>query len=191
MKQTAITIPPPDILFRDTFHSPIGAIQLVTDRAGVLRAVDFHDHEPRLLRLLALHYGATSLSTGRATETVRAAFQAYFEGDLTALYDVPWATAGTEFQRTVWAALTRIPAGRTTSYGALAAAIGKPSATRAVGLANGSNPVAIVVPCHRVIGADGSLTGYGGGLPRKRWLLEHEGINLADRAQPDLFSLRV
>jgi len=76
----------------------------------------------------------------------------------------------------VWAALRRIPAGTTTSYGALAAEIGRPAAVRAVGLANGANPVAIVVPCHRVIGADGSLTGYGGGLPRKRWLLAHEGV---------------
>ena len=76
----------------------------------------------------------------------------------------------------MWAALRRIPAGTTTSYGALAAEIGRPAAVRAVGLANGANPVAIVVPCHRVIGADGSLTGYGGGLPRKRWLLAHEGV---------------
>ena len=86
---------------------------------------------------------------------------------------------GTPFQRAVWAALRRIPAGETLSYGQLAAQIGKPKAVRAVGLANGSNPVGVVVPCHRVIGADGSLTGYGGGLPRKLWLLEHEGARLA------------
>jgi len=105
---------------------------------------------------------------------------AYFAGDLTAIDDVPVATNGTPFQRTVWAALRRIPAGTTTSYGALAASIGYPSAMRAVGLANGANPVAIIVPCHRVIGADHSLTGYGGGLPRKRWLLEHEGFELSN-----------
>jgi methylated-DNA-[protein]-cysteine S-methyltransferase len=83
-------------------------------------------------------------------------------------------TAGTPFQRTVWHALREIPAGATMSYGALAKRIGRPSAVRAVGLANGANPIGIVVPCHRVVGADGSLTGYGGGLERKRWLLAHE-----------------
>ena len=86
--------------------------------------------------------------------------------------------AAPPFQREVWAALRAIPVGATTSYGRLAAAIGRPKAVRAVGLANGSNPIGIVVPCHRVIGADASLTGYGGGLERKRWLLEHEGVHL-------------
>ena len=87
-------------------------------------------------------------------------------------------TAGTPFQRAVWAALRAIPVGATTTYGAIAAALGKPGASRAVGMANGSNPVAIVVPCHRVVGANASLTGFGGGLPRKRWLLEHEGVQM-------------
>ena len=91
-----------------------------------------------------------------------------------ALTDLPVVTNGTDFQRTVWDALRRIPIGHTVSYGALALRIGRPKATRAVGLANGANPVPIIVPCHRVIGANGSLTGFGGGLDRKRWLLTHE-----------------
>ncbi len=104
---------------------------------------------------------------------VVAQLQAYFAGELTD-FDLPLQMHGTEFQRRVWAALCEIPYGETISYGELARWVGNPKASRAVGLANGRNPVAIVVPCHRVIGADGSLTGYGGGLDRKVWLLEHE-----------------
>jgi methylated-DNA-[protein]-cysteine S-methyltransferase len=89
-------------------------------------------------------------------------------------FDLPLELAGTDFQRAVWKALTKIPFGQTRSYADIAKAIGKPSAVRAVGAANGANPVAVIVPCHRVIGSDGSLTGYGGGLPRKKWLLAHE-----------------
>jgi methylated-DNA-[protein]-cysteine S-methyltransferase len=95
-------------------------------------------------------------------------------------------TTGTAFQRDVWRALRRIPTGRTLSYGVLATKIGRPAAVRAVGLANGANPIAIVVPCHRVIGADASLTGFGGGIERKRWLLSHEGAAFAGSAQPAL-----
>ena len=98
----------------------------------------------------------------------------YFSGNLTSLDDIPVRTEGTVFQRKVWSELRRIPAGTTLSYGQLAKRIDQPTASRAVGLANGSNPVAIVVPCHRVIGSTGALTGYGGGLERKRWLLHHE-----------------
>ena len=94
--------------------------------------------------------------------------------------DIPWAAAGTPFQQQVWAALTGIEPGTTTTYGALAASIGRPRAVRAVGAANGRNPIAIVVPCHRLVGADGTLTGYGGGLERKRWLLAHEGVDLPE-----------
>jgi O-6-methylguanine DNA methyltransferase len=109
---------------------------------------------------------------------IAAALDGYFAGDLTAVDAVPVATGGTEFQKSVWAALRSIPAGETRGYGALAAAIGKPGAARAVGLANGMNPIGIVVPCHRVIGASGALTGYAGGVERKRWLLAHEGRGL-------------
>jgi len=99
---------------------------------------------------------------------------AYFAGQLEAISKLPVARSGTEFQNQVWTALRQIPGGTTLSYGALAKEIGRPTAVRAVGLANGSNPIAIIVPCHRVVGANASLTGYGGGLERKRWLLQHE-----------------
>ena len=154
--------------------SPVGSMMVVTDRDGVLRALDFIDYEARLRELLARHYSAFTLTEAPLAKPVAQALDAYFDGDLSAIVDLPGATGGTAFQRTVWAALRTIPAGTTLSYGALARQIGQPTASRAVGLANGSNPIAIVVPCHRVIGANGSLTGYAGGLPRKRWLLEHE-----------------
>lgn len=100
--------------------------------------------------------------------------EAYFEGRLTR-FDLPLAPRGSPFQLRVWEALRAIPYGETTSYGAIAAALGDRGASRAVGAANGSNPIPVIVPCHRVIGADGTLTGFGGGLDCKRWLLEHEG----------------
>jgi methylated-DNA-[protein]-cysteine S-methyltransferase len=110
---------------------------------------------------------------------------AYFAGELTE-FDVPLAPPGTPFQLRVWEALTEIPYGTTTSYGAIAEAVGRPDAVRAVGACNGQNPIAVIVPCHRVIGADGSLVGYGGGLDRKRTLLELE----AEHAAPRLFPAR-
>lgn len=108
----------------------------------------------------------------------RAQLRAYFAGERPS-FSLALAPSGTAFQRAVWDALTAIPFGATCSYGELAARLGRPGAARAVGSANGCNPIAIVIPCHRVIGADGSLTGYGGGLPRKRWLLEHEGVRFS------------
>ncbi|WP_148863673.1 methylated-DNA--[protein]-cysteine S-methyltransferase [Marinobacter fonticola] len=110
---------------------------------------------------------------------------AYFAGELTQ-FDLPLAPAGTEFQQTVWHMLLDIPYGGTLSYGELARRLGSPKLTRAVGAANGRNPLSIVVPCHRVIGADGSLTGYGGGVERKRWLLAHEASN-GEYGQFELF----
>ncbi|MGH6812982.1 MAG: methylated-DNA--[protein]-cysteine S-methyltransferase [Methylocella sp.] len=169
---------PPDALRLDHLPTPIGTALLVTDEAGVLRAFDFEDFEGRMARLLRRHYGAANLEAGAAPRAIKDPVLRYFDGDLHALDEVAWATAGTMFQRSVWAALTTIPAGETLSYGGLAGRIGKPKAARAAGLATGANPVAIIVPCHRVIGADGSLTGYGGGLPRKQWLLDHEGARL-------------
>ena len=163
-------------LFIDRVASPLGVMLLVCDRAGHLRALDFHDHEARMQRLLRLHYGQGrySVVAGRAPGTVSAALAAFFAGELAALDSVAVRTGGTDFQRLVWAALRRIPSGSTLTYAQLATVIGRPGACRAVGLANGANPVGIVVPCHRVIGTDGTLTGYGGGLERKRWLLAHE-----------------
>jgi methylated-DNA-[protein]-cysteine S-methyltransferase len=164
----------PERLFLDRIETPIGEALLVTDEAGCLRGFDWSDHEARMRLLLRRHYGALELAKRAAPTAVREAISSYFAGDLAALGAIRWETAGTPFQRAVWKALTAIPAGATLSYGALAAKLGMPKAVRAVGLANGANPISVVVPCHRVIGADGSLTGYGGGLERKRWLLEHE-----------------
>jgi methylated-DNA-[protein]-cysteine S-methyltransferase len=161
-------------LLIDRIASPIGTILLVSDGEAV-RALDFDDYEDRLAVLLRRHYGTYSLTPATDPGGVRAPLRDYFAGNYAALDRVPVRTAGTPFQRSVWAALRTIPARSAISYGQLAIRLGTPKASRAVGLANGANPVAIIVPCHRVIGADGGLTGYGGGLPRKRWLLDHEG----------------
>jgi O-6-methylguanine DNA methyltransferase len=131
-------------------------------------------------RLLRLHYGAVRLSPGTLPSEVADALSAYFAGDLEAIEQLSVRTGGTAFQRAVWAGLRAIPAGQAWSYGDLAAFVGRPRAARAVGAANGSNPVGVIVPCHRVIGADRTLTGYGGGLHRKRWLLRHEGADFHD-----------
>ena len=163
----------------DCLKTPIGTMLLVTDTSGALRALDFEDYEARMKELLRLHYGAVSSQSGRAPKTMRSALSAYFDGDFAALKTIAWRVAGTPFQRKVWTALPKIPAGQTMSYGALAAKLGSPNAMRAVGHANGSNPISVVIPCHRLIGADGSLVKYGSGLERKRWLLAHEGVTLA------------
>ncbi len=179
-----MTLGSPDRLLLDRFATPIGEALLVTDGQGRLRALDWRDHEPRMRRLLRRHYGpATALESGRAPGVVVEALESYFRGELSRLDAIACATAGTPFQRAVWAALRKIPAGQTLSYGALAARLGHPRAVRAVGLANGANPISVVVPCHRVIGANGALTGYGGGLERKRWLLAHEGALLEGPAR--------
>ena len=161
--------------------SPVGEILLVSDADGGLRALDFEGYEPRMLRLLGLHYGAVSLTPGGASPRVRDALDGYFAGDIAAIDGVPATTVGTEFQRQVWAGLRTIGAGQTLSYGELAARIGRTGASRAVGAANGANPVALIVPCHRVIGANGGLTGFGGGLDRKQWLLDHERRHTGQR----------
>lgn len=157
------------------YSAPIGELLLVTDADGALRALDFADFEARMQRLLVRHYGSVVLTDDVAPAALTEALARYFAGDLAALDAVVVATGGSAFQISVWAALRAIPAGSTTSYGVLAARLGNPGASRAVGLANGSNPVGIVVPCHRVIGAGGVLGGYAGGIERKRWLLMHEG----------------
>jgi methylated-DNA-[protein]-cysteine S-methyltransferase len=118
------------------------------------------------------------LNEARAPQEMLKALSAYFKGDLDRIGTIPWRVAGTPFQQKVWNALPRIPAGTTMSYGALAAKLDAPNAMRAVGHANGSNPISVVLPCHRLIGANGSLVKYGGGLERKRWLLAHEGVVL-------------
>ena len=170
----------------DVLPTPLGEMRIVTDAAGALRALDWTDHAERMDRLLGRYQRGATLSTGRAPNKVRNALEAYFAGELSAINGLPVNAGGTEFQRAAWSALRQIPAGETRSYGAQASAIGRPKAVRAVGLANGANPVGIVVPCHRVIGANASLTGYGGGVERKRWLLQHEGVELAANAMRGL-----
>jgi len=171
----------PETLTLDRLATPIGTALLVTDEAGALRAFNWTDYEDHMLAWLRRHYPKATLREGHAPDAVRKAFEAYFRGDASALGAVPWRASGTPFQLKVWETLCSIPAGETLSYAGLAERIGRPTALRAVGLANGANPVAVVVPCHRVIGANGSLTGYGGGLPRKEWLLAHEGASFKGR----------
>jgi methylated-DNA-[protein]-cysteine S-methyltransferase len=163
-------------LLMDRIDTPLGALFVVADADGNLRLTMWADSEASLRPALELQYGKNgfALEPGRIQSGLTEALQRYFAGDLTAIDTLPVQTAGTPFQREVWHALREIPCGTTVSYAALARRIGRPNAVRAVGLANGSNPVGIVVPCHRVIGSDGSLTGYGGGIERKRWLLRHE-----------------
>jgi methylated-DNA-[protein]-cysteine S-methyltransferase len=151
------------------FESPIGTLVLAGD-GDALAGIDLHGRVPVAAR-----------RDDAAFAAVRAQLAAYFAGELTA-FDLPLAPRGTPFQLRVWNALTAIAYAATISYGELARRIGQPTAARAVGLANGANPLPIVVPCHRVIGADGSLTGFGGGLERKRWLLAHEAQCAARRA---------
>lgn len=165
----------PRDLILSRLASPVGEILIVTDEGEALRALDFHDYAPRMRRLLARGYGERETREGTAPSQVAEALERYFAGDLAALSGLAWRANGTDFQREVWSALTTIPAGETLTYKGLAQRIGRPAAVRAVGLANGANPIALVAPCHRVIGADGGLTGYGGGLFRKAWLLAHEG----------------
>jgi methylated-DNA-[protein]-cysteine S-methyltransferase len=157
---------PPETFSLDRLQTPIGTALLVSDVDGVLRALDWEDYEPRMKELLRLHYGAVTLTGARAPEEIRTALADYFKGDLHRLNTIKWRVAGTPFQQKVWNALPEIPSGTT-------------MAMRAVGHANGLNPISVVVPCHRLIGANGALVKYGGGLERKRWLLQHEGVSLA------------
>lgn len=163
-------------LLIDRIGTPLGELVIVADREGKIRATDWTEYEARMHKLLRLHYGEDGfrLEPVRNPSGLADAINRYFAGDLHAIDALPVQTAGTAFQREVWRALREIPCGTTIPYAKLAERIGRPKAVRAVGLANGSNPIGVVVPCHRVIGSDGSLTGYGGGIERKRWLLQHE-----------------
>jgi methylated-DNA-[protein]-cysteine S-methyltransferase len=163
----------------DVIESEIGPLALVA-RGAVLCAVEFEDCRERMLSSLELRYRGATLHERRDPCGFSGRLEAYFGGEIDALEEIPVEPAGTPFQRLVWSALRKIAPGTTSSYGQLAATIGRPGAARAVGLANGSNPIGLVIPCHRVIGADGSLTGYAGGLHRKRWLLAHEGVAIDD-----------
>ncbi len=158
----------------ERWESPLCPLLIVTDDHDVLRAIEFGAYESRMECLLRNHYGNYTLEEGKAPVSIKQALKAYFNGKIDALAEVKTATGGTPFQREVWKVLRTISPGTTISYGQLARKMGRKGAGRAVGAANGANPIPIVVPCHRVIGADGSLTGFGGGLANKKWLLEHE-----------------
>jgi methylated-DNA-[protein]-cysteine S-methyltransferase len=176
-----MTSKPPERLRLDRLTTPVGESLIVTDEAGYLRALDWANCESSMVRLLRLHCGSVVPEPGAAPRNLKRLLRSYFEGELGCLGAIEWRTAGTPFQRAVWTALTTIAPGETLSYGALAAKLGCSNSVRAVGMANGANPISVVVPCHRVIGSDGSLTGYGGGIERKRWLLNHEGAAFLDR----------
>lgn len=164
-------------LLWDELETEIGTLRLVANHSA-LCALYFGEEQPQLMKRLARRYGRFQLRRAKNPQGFTDFFQAYFAGDYQALDRIPVDINGTPFQQQVWSALRTIPSGETISYGELAAKIGKPTAARAVGMANAVNPVAIVVPCHRVIGANAKLVGYGGGLDRKRWLLNHEGVAL-------------
>lgn len=164
--------------YRDTLQTPIGLLSVVSDESERLKIV-LWDNGGDVERLLKAEFrDAFQLIEKRDAGGFTSKLASYFAGELSAIEGLPVAIAGTAFQKSVWQALLHIPIGTTTSYGKLALKLGVPAAARAVGLANGSNPISIVVPCHRVIGASGALTGYGGGLERKAWLLKHEGCLL-------------
>lgn len=158
-------------LFIDEIASPLGRI-VIAARDGRLCALEFG--RARMARHLTARFPGSRRRRLRDPFGISTRLRAYLSGDLTAVDRIAVETGGTAFQQRVWHALRAIRAGRTMSYAAMARAIGRRAAVRAVGAANGRNPISIVVPCHRLVGGDGALTGYGGGLWRKRWLLEHE-----------------
>jgi methylated-DNA-[protein]-cysteine S-methyltransferase len=162
------------ILQLERMHSPIGTLLIVVD-GEQLCSLDYEEYEQRTRTLLQRRYGSFTLVPATNLHGISDQLKAYFVGDYSALDTIPISIGGTAFQQQVWLALRAIPVGATLSYGELAAKLGRPKAYRAVGATNALNPIAIVLPCHRVVGSDASLTGYAGGLERKQWLLEHEG----------------
>ncbi len=164
-------------LWVDHVRSPLGPLTIVA-ADGALCALDFHVAGSRMLARIHARFPGVALKPRRDPNRYATRLRAYFSGDFGALDGIAVDCGGTPFERQVWNALRAIPAGTTTTYRELAAIVRRPRAVRAVGLANARNPVCLVIPCHRVIGSDGHLTGYAGGLWRKRWLLEHEGAAL-------------
>lgn len=161
----------------EEIESPIGTVLLVS-RGDTLCALDFSDFRARMDKLLARHYGPLELHAAHRPTDFARRIRDYFGGELQAVDPIRTDACGTPFEREVWDALRTIPPGEVRTYAGLAEAIGRPRAVRAVGGANARNPVAIVQPCHRVIGASEDLTGYAGGLHRKQWLLAHEGVRI-------------
>jgi methylated-DNA-[protein]-cysteine S-methyltransferase len=175
-------------LFETFVETPIGRAAILEGERGVV-ALGLVDDWPALLARVGAARGPLEVKP-RRTAWVADRLRAYFDGEIEALDRVPVDAGGSAFQRRVWSALRRIPAGRTESYGALARKLGAPGSARAVGLAAARNPVTFVVPCHRLIGAGGELTGFAYGIERKRWLLEHEGARAASLALPGLAAAR-
>lgn len=167
-------------LLEDKIATPLGPLWVICDEQFRLRAVEWEEHSDRMEQLLTQHYRREGYQRVSASDPggLSQKLRDYFAGDLSVIDTLPTETAGTPFQRDVWKALRTIPCGEVMHYGQLATLLGRAGAARAVGAANGSNPVSIVVPCHRVIGSNGTLTGYAGGVQRKEWLLRHEGYFL-------------
>ena len=166
-------------LLEDKIATPLGPLWVIADEQFNLRAVEGEEYSNRMVELLTIHYRTGDERIGASNPGgLSEKLANYFEGDLSIIDTLPTATAGTPFQREVWQALRAIPCGQVMHYGQLAEELGRAGAARAVGAANGSNPVSIVVPCHRVIGRNGTMTGYAGGVQRKEWLLRHEGYLL-------------
>ena len=168
------------ILLEDKIDTPLGPLWILCDENFHLRAVEWEEHSDRMEQLLDIHYRTEGYQRVASSNPggLSRVMTNYFEGDLSIIESIPTATAGTPFQREVWQALRTIPCVQVMHYGQLAEQLGRPGAARAVGAANGSNPVSVVVPCHRVIGRNGTMTGYAGGVQRKEWLLRHEGYLL-------------
>ena len=164
-------------LYLEKINSPIGKILIITEQE-TLCGLEFEGYETRTYRFLDKRFGNHKLNPVRNITGISQSIQAYLEGDYHSLDHISVSTGGTAFQQQVWTALRSIPVGTVITYGELAQRLGKPAAARAVGITNSLNPISIVLPCHRVIGANGALTGYAGGLERKRWLLHHEGWQL-------------
>lgn len=159
-----------------TTDSPIGEFT-VAARGSKVCVVHFGPVNEHVRAALARWYPDARVEPGEDPGGVVSVLARYFDGDLASLDEVDVELHGTSFQQRVWNALRTVTPGTTASYAELAGRVGAPAAVRAVGAANGANPVAVVLPCHRIIGSNGSLTGYGGGLERKRWLLHHEGVS--------------
>lgn len=168
------------IVWSHALDTPLGPMGAVFDSGGRLKALGFLDQEDTAI------FGGQCPAGDQAFKFLKTQLAAYFQGNLRT-FNVPLAPEGTDFQRRVWKELQAIPYGKTISYLELSRRLGDEKAIRAVGRANGANPIAILIPCHRVIGADGSLTGYAGGLERKRALLEREGVLRKEDKAPALF----
>ena len=164
-------------ILTDRIQTPIGDMILVA-RDGVLMLLEFEDATGRVEREMKLRFKNFELQQTENPFGLSQIMQNYFSGSINAIDNILTDGGGTTFEKSVWAELRKVPSGTTVSYGSIARKLGDINLSRAVGTANGRNPIAIVVPCHRVIGADGSMTGYGGGIARKEWLLRHEGAVL-------------